>query len=53
METLQQQFDYIYTWTNKPNKDAFNFSQQAQQYGDLSIAKLPVSQFIGNVKLIC
>ncbi|CAG2105652.1 unnamed protein product [Medioppia subpectinata] len=45
-ETLQQQFDYIYKWTNTPGQvDAENFTQQAQQYGDVSIAKLPVSDF--------
>ncbi|CAG2105162.1 unnamed protein product [Medioppia subpectinata] len=32
-ETLQQQFDYIYKWTNTPGQvDAENFTQQAQQY---------------------
>ncbi|CAG2112124.1 unnamed protein product [Medioppia subpectinata] len=50
-ETLQQQFDYIYKWTNTPGQvDVDNKTQQAQQYGDISIAKLPVSDFTGSHK---
>ncbi|XP_054157629.1 legumain-like [Oppia nitens] len=47
-ETLEQQFVYIRDHT--VNKDpAINASngQHAQQYGDLSIGKLPVSMFLG------
>ncbi|CAG2103021.1 unnamed protein product, partial [Medioppia subpectinata] len=45
--TLQQQFEYIYSSANKSNPDIIDETQQAQQYGDLSIAKLPISQFFG------
>ena len=38
IETLQDQFDFIQNSTR---------NQHAQQFGDLSIAKLPVSQFLG------
>ncbi|XP_054166259.1 legumain-like [Oppia nitens] len=40
-ETLQQQYDYIRSHTNKSH---------VMQYGDLSIAKLPVSYFLAGPK---
>ncbi|XP_054157631.1 uncharacterized protein LOC128955976 [Oppia nitens] len=48
-ETLEQQFVYIrdHTVNKDPAINVTKGGQHAQQYGDLSIGKLPVSMFLG------
>ncbi|CAG2167520.1 unnamed protein product, partial [Oppiella nova] len=47
VETMQEQFEFVFNSANKSNPTVINGTQQVQQYGDLSIGKLPVSQFQG------
>ncbi|CAG2110086.1 unnamed protein product [Medioppia subpectinata] len=50
-ETLQQQFDYIFKTGNLIDPiivPSHEIPQQSLQFGDLSIAKLSVSEFMGN-----
>ncbi|CAG2175175.1 unnamed protein product, partial [Oppiella nova] len=50
-ETLLEQFDYIATYamniTQYISNKTYHYQQHAQQFGDLSITELPVSQFLG------
>ncbi|CAG2172404.1 unnamed protein product, partial [Oppiella nova] len=47
-ETLQQQFEYVRDNSYDTVIDGKHEYEHNQQYGDLSIAKLPVSHFLGN-----
>ncbi|CAG2108119.1 unnamed protein product, partial [Medioppia subpectinata] len=47
VESLQEQYRYI---ESVINKSLVRDHQHSQQYGDLSIAKLPVSHFLGDQK---
>ncbi|CAG2113472.1 unnamed protein product, partial [Medioppia subpectinata] len=49
-ETLQEQFEYVKNRSYKTKTGSGYRYEHTQQYGDLSIAKLPVSQFLGYKK---
>ncbi|CAG2171976.1 unnamed protein product [Oppiella nova] len=52
-ETLQDQFEYLHNTTNQTGvMEPGQHAQHAHQWGDLSITKLPVSQFQGTGKFI-
>ncbi|CAG2121937.1 unnamed protein product [Medioppia subpectinata] len=47
-ETLQDQFEYLHNTTNQTGvMEPGQHAQHAHQWGDLSITKLPASQFQG------
>jgi len=46
-ETLQEQYEYIKTNSYDTVDAKQHYYEHTQQYGDIEMAKLPVSQFLG------